>query len=135
MVLDSLPQADYLIWENDVAESKKKRSSSVQTRVVTAGNGDDSAKQKTKTSKKAANTTLERASDVTKASVNNARAEKKAKVGYFKGAWYELKQVRWPDRKSTWEMTFAVILFTAFFVVFVLLLDAAFKYLFDLIIS
>lgn len=135
MVLDSLLQADYLIWENDVAESKKKRSSSVQTRVVTTSSGDDAAKQKTKSSKKVANTPTKRTVDAAKAKASNARTEKKAKIGYFKGAWHELKQVRWPDRKSTWEMTFAVILFTAFFVVFVLLLDAAFKYLFDLIIS
>lgn len=55
--------------------------------------------------------------------------------GYFAGAWYELKQVRWPDRRSTWGMTGALIGFTAFFVVFILLLDALFKYLFKLIIG
>ncbi|OGL21936.1 preprotein translocase subunit SecE [Candidatus Saccharibacteria bacterium RIFCSPHIGHO2_01_FULL_45_15] len=55
--------------------------------------------------------------------------------GYFKGAWYELKQVRWPTRKATWSLTLAVLIYTAFFMVLVLLLDALFKYLFDLILG
>ena len=54
---------------------------------------------------------------------------------YFKGAWYELKQVRWPTRAATWSMTGAVLAFTAFFAVFILLLDAAFKYLFETILK
>ena len=55
--------------------------------------------------------------------------------GYFKGAWFELKQVRWPTRKATWGLTLAVILFSAFFVVLILLLDTLFKYIFQLIIT
>ncbi|MFZ1301205.1 MAG: preprotein translocase subunit SecE [Candidatus Microsaccharimonas sp.] len=54
---------------------------------------------------------------------------------YFKGAWVELKQVRWPTRKATWGLTLAVILFSAFFVVLILLLDAFFKFIFELIIT
>ncbi len=75
-----------------------------------------------------------------------AKSEKPAKVEgkqnlfvrighYFKGAWVELRQVRWPTRKATWSLTLAVILFSAFFVVMILLLDALFKYVFELIIS
>lgn len=55
--------------------------------------------------------------------------------GYFTGAWYELKQVRWPTRKATWGLTLAVILFSAFFVVLILLLDAFFKFIFELMIK
>ncbi|MCA9335127.1 preprotein translocase subunit SecE [Candidatus Saccharibacteria bacterium] len=55
--------------------------------------------------------------------------------GYFKGAWVELRQVRWPNRRATWGMTAAVLTYTAFFVIFVLLLDAGFKYLFELILT
>jgi preprotein translocase SecE subunit len=55
--------------------------------------------------------------------------------GYFKGAWFELRQVRWPTRRATWGLTLAVILFSAFFVVLILLLDALFKYLFEIIIT
>jgi preprotein translocase subunit SecE len=54
---------------------------------------------------------------------------------YFRGAWYELRQVRWPNRKATWSLTAAVLGFTAFFVVLILLLDALFKYLFQLILG
>ena len=54
---------------------------------------------------------------------------------YFKGAWYELRQVRWPNRKATWSMTAALLVFTAFFVVLILLLDALFKYVFQLILG
>ncbi len=54
--------------------------------------------------------------------------------GYFKGAWFELRQVRWPNRKATWSLTGAVLLFTAFFIVLIVLLDVLFKYLFELIL-
>jgi preprotein translocase SecE subunit len=54
---------------------------------------------------------------------------------YFKGSWQELKLVRWPDRKSTWSMTLAVILFTAFFVALIILLDMGFQELLNLIIK
>lgn len=50
--------------------------------------------------------------------------------GYFKGAWVELRQVRWPNRKATWGLTLAVILFSLFFALVIVGLDAAFSYLF-----
>lgn len=59
----------------------------------------------------------------------------KAIGGYFKGAWVELRQVRWPNRRATWSLTGAVLIYSAFFVVLVLLLDAGFKYLFELILG
>ena len=75
----------------------------------------------------------------------NVEAPKKAKktrknplaaIGaYFKGSWYELRQVRWPDRQATWSMTGALLGFTAFFVVIILLLDALLQYLFSFIIG
>lgn len=55
--------------------------------------------------------------------------------GYFKGAWQELRQVRWPNRRATWSMTAALLAFTAFFVALILLLDALFKYVFQLILG
>lgn len=54
---------------------------------------------------------------------------------YLKGSWYELRQVRWPDRRATWGMTGALIVFTLFFVIVILLLDAGFSYLFKLIMG
>lgn len=59
----------------------------------------------------------------------------RATGGYFKGAWQELRQVRWPTRRATWSMTGAVLIYTAFFVVIILLLDAGYKYLFELILG
>lgn len=59
----------------------------------------------------------------------------KAIGGYFKGSWQELRQVRWPNRSATWSLTFAVLAFTIFFAVLIVLLDAGFKYLFDLILK
>ena len=55
--------------------------------------------------------------------------------GYFRGAWIELRLVRWPTRSATWGLTFAVILFSTFFVIVILLLDILFKYLFELILK
>ena len=56
-------------------------------------------------------------------------------LGYFKGSWDELRQVRWPDRRTTWGMTGALLAFTAFFVVVILLLDAGFAELFNLLLG
>lgn len=55
--------------------------------------------------------------------------------GYFKGAWAELKQVRWPTRRATWGLTLAVVLFTLFFVAFIVFLDTIFQQLFDLMLG
>jgi preprotein translocase SecE subunit len=54
---------------------------------------------------------------------------------YFAGSWYELRQVTWTDRKSTWSLTLAMLIFTGFFATLILLLDALFKYLFQLILG
>jgi preprotein translocase subunit SecE len=55
--------------------------------------------------------------------------------GYLKGSWQELRQVRWPNRRATWGLTGAVILFTAFFVGLIILLDWIFNQLFKLLIK
>ncbi len=49
---------------------------------------------------------------------------------YFKGSWEELRQVRWPNRKQTWAMTLAVIIFSLAIGTLIFLLDAAFTLLF-----
>ncbi len=56
-------------------------------------------------------------------------------IGYFKGAWFELRQVRWPNRRATWSMTAALLIFTAVFLAFILVVDLAFESLFKLIIG
>lgn len=54
---------------------------------------------------------------------------------YLRDAWRELRQVRWPNRKTTWKMVLAVIVYTAIFVVFISILDLFFSWLFNLILS
>lgn len=56
-------------------------------------------------------------------------------IGYFKGAWYELRQVRWPNRRATWSMTGALLGFTTFFIVLILFADILFENLFKLILK
>lgn len=53
-----------------------------------------------------------------------------AMIRYVKGSWHELRQVRWPNRSATWGMTLAVIAFTLFFSVIILVIDAVFELLF-----
>ena len=54
---------------------------------------------------------------------------------YLRDSWHELRQVRWPNRKTTWKMVLAVIVYTIIFVVFISLLDLFFSWLFNLILS
>ena len=54
---------------------------------------------------------------------------------YFRDSWRELRQVRWPNRKATWKMLFAVLIYTAAFMAFIALLDIFFTWLFNLILG
>ena len=63
------------------------------------------------------------------------RSPLKRFVDYFRGAWYELQQVRWPDRRTTWAMTGALLLFTAAFIILIILIDFGFNELFKLIMG
>lgn len=56
-------------------------------------------------------------------------------IGYFAGAWYELKQVRWPTRKATWGMTGALLVFTGVFIGFIVVIDLLWENLFKLIFN
>lgn len=55
------------------------------------------------------------------------RTKKTDKDGYFSGAWRELQQVRWPDRRASWSLTLAVIAFSLFFAGLILGLDYVFN--------
>jgi preprotein translocase SecE subunit len=46
---------------------------------------------------------------------------------YIKGAWSELRQVKWPGRKASIQLTFAVVLFTLVMTGFIVLLDTGFE--------
>jgi preprotein translocase SecE subunit len=55
-------------------------------------------------------------------------------TNYFKGSWHELRQVRWPNRKQTWQLTLAVILFSLLIGAVIFGLDALFTWLFKEVI-
>lgn len=75
---------------------------------------------------------------VVKKTKAKAKAEPKADkrrfklglLGYFKNSWKELRLVRWPNRRATWSFTLAVLLFSGFFMLVILGLDAGFEFLF-----
>ena len=54
---------------------------------------------------------------------------------YLRDSWPLLPQVRWPNRKATWKMTLAVLVYCAIFIVFIMLLDALFTFIFDLLLK
>ncbi len=56
-------------------------------------------------------------------------------IKYIKGSWQELKKVRWPSRKETWQKVLSIIVYGLFFIVLVLVLDNLFNYLFKLILQ
>ena len=105
------------------------------TRITAKDDAPKKAKQPTEAAVKAV-----KAPKVAKTpAVKTEKNEKKnifVRIGdYFKGAWFELRQVRWPNRRATWALTVAVILFSLFFMVLIVLLDVFFKWIFELIIA
>ena len=105
-------------------------------------------KPNTKSSTKTPKTTNTKVKQVTKSPLKPAKPLKKAltplaflgkpfvKLGrYLKNSWREIRQVRWPNRKTTWKMTFAVLLYTAFFILLILVLDIFFSFVFNNILK
>ena len=134
MVLDSLLEAGFLIGRAHALATKGKKpatkneASTTKVTRITATDTAAPAKKETKQPKTAV-------SPKETAPKSGRRNPATAMLDYFKGAWYELKQVRWPNRRATWGMTMAVLAFTVFFIVLILVLDALFKYLFQLILG
>lgn len=50
---------------------------------------------------------------------------------YLHDSWIEICQVRWPGRKMTWKLTLAVLIYVAIFMVFIVVLDMIFTFLFN----
>lgn len=117
--------------------SAPKRAAAVKAKQNAAIKSTPSAKEKSASkakkllggSQKSTNTAS------SKKSTSSRRNPLRAVRSYFVGAWQELKQVRWPDRRSTWAMTGALIAFTVVFVIVILLIDYGFSWLFKLIIG
>lgn len=116
-----------------VAKGKKTPAKKSRETTVTKITAQDTTKavEETKTKK----VSTKKVAQATGSKGTKRRNPLRATGDYFKGAWYELRQVRWPNRKATWSMTAALLIFTAFFVVLILLLDALFKYVFQLILG
>lgn len=53
---------------------------------------------------------------------------------YVRDSWGEIRQVRWPNRKATWKLVGAIFVYSAFFIILVMLLDALFNFIFSQII-
>jgi preprotein translocase subunit SecE len=126
------------LGETILASKDKKptaKPSSSTTRVTRISANDGTETKKTTTVKKEKVARTPKTATTQRSPLRKIGLPFMATGTYFKGAWYELKQVRWPDRGATWGMTGALLGFTAFFVVFILLLDALFKYLFKLILG
>ena len=49
---------------------------------------------------------------------------------YFRESWKELRQVTWPTRRETWQLTLAVIIFSTIFGVIVAVVDYGLNKLF-----
>jgi preprotein translocase SecE subunit len=90
-----------------------------------------SASATPKTAKKVVKKTPKAKKTVT-VDVKPARAEEK--TGYFVGAWRELRQVHWLSRRMNWKLTLAVILFSGFFALLILLCDWLFGWVIQEII-
>jgi len=54
---------------------------------------------------------------------------------YVRDSWREIRQVRWPSRKATWKLFFAIVVYTLLFVGIIMLLDAIFTWLFETVIG
>ena len=54
---------------------------------------------------------------------------------YLRDSWRELRQVRWPNRKTTWKMVLAVFVYTALFIGLLVVLDILFDWIFSLILN
>lgn len=133
------------------AKGKSKQKSQSHITRITAGDKATKPKKpsilatakelagRAQTEKSSAKTTKSSAKAKTAASSpKNSKSRRNplsAITGYFRGAWQEIKQVRWPDRRSTWGMVSALIVFTAALFLVIILLDYGFAWLFKLIMG
>lgn len=116
-----------------MAQKGKSTTSKTTVRRIKATDDEPKKTAAKQTTSKTKTTTV-------KAVKTTAKKSKKTNLlaalgGYFKGAWQELKLVRWPTRSATWAMTVAVLAFTLVFTVLILLLDAGFNWAFEQILK
>jgi len=108
--------------KDDGQKTPREDKDEVVTRKV-------SVKAKNSESKKAVAEKKAKAKEIKKA--EKASAKKEKKVGYFRGAFQEIRQVRWPNRKETWKMTLSVIIYVILLATIIMLLDALLQFVFN----
>ena len=110
------------ISAKDDGQKTREDKDEVVTRKV-------SVKAKNSESKKAVAAKKAKAKEQKKAEKKADKKEKK--VGYFRGAFREIRQVRWPNRKETWKMTLSVIVYVIILATAIMLLDALLQLIFN----
>ncbi|MCL2444524.1 preprotein translocase subunit SecE [Candidatus Saccharibacteria bacterium] len=120
-----------VIKASDEKVVKKPTSRSTKTKTKKIEETEVAAKKTEKTSKK-----VVKAEKVEKTEKKLKKTPKilmpfVATGRYFRDSWKELRQVRWTNRRATWKMTFAVIIYTAAFFGFIMLLDMLFSTIFN----
>ena len=88
-----------------------------------------SVKAKGSESKKAVAEKKAKAKEIKKAEKKAAKKDKE--VGYLRGSFQEIRQVRWPNRKETWKMTLSVIVYVIILAAAIMLLDALLQLIFN----
>ena len=132
------------IKAKDDGPTKKKAQKSEDTEITRKV----SIKAKNSDNKKAR---AKQAADAKKAEKAERKAAKKAAregkktfvlfrpfvaIGrYFRDSFREVRQVRWPDRKTTWKMTISVILYVILIAAVIMLLDALFTFMFNKLLT
>lgn len=66
--------------------------------------------------------------------MSSVKEEKGGLVGYFQGAFQELKKVTWPTREETWRKSLIVIWFSVAFSIFLGTLDYFFNRILEVIV-
>jgi preprotein translocase SecE subunit len=54
---------------------------------------------------------------------------------YVSGSYQELRETKWPNRRATWGLTLAVIVFSIFFAALILSFDNLFKWLLEITLN
>ncbi len=54
---------------------------------------------------------------------------------YIRDSFREIKLVKWPNRKESWSMTLAVIIYSLIIIAVVVLLDNLYSWLFKLVVK
>jgi preprotein translocase, SecE subunit, bacterial len=127
-----------------MSEKSTKKDSSEKTKIRVLKEDDSKKKSLTRAERK----DLKKSAKLDKKSKNGEKAKRNMPkplrilltplfpIGrYFRDSWRELRQVRWTNRKATWKMTLAVIAYTIFFFLFIMLLDMLFTFVFNKVLA